>query len=102
MLEGVTIFMRGHNPADVVRQIRSRRVSVLVCVPKILEVLRDHVVRLAPEVAVPLERPEHVARRWWRYRRIHRLFGYKFWSFIVGAAPSIRRWRRSGRGWASS
>ena len=87
MLEGVTIFMRGHNPADVVRQIRSRRVSVLVCVPKILEVLRDHVVHLAPEVAAPLERPEHVARRWWRYRRIHRLFGYKFWSFIVGAAP---------------
>ncbi len=86
-LEGVTIFMRGHNPADVVRQIRSRRVSVLVCVPKILEVLRDYVVHLAPEVAAPLERPEHVARRWWRYRRVHRLFGYKFWSFIVGAAP---------------
>ena len=87
MLEGVTVFMRGHNPAAIVRQIRTRRVSVLVCVPKILEVLRDYVVHLAPEVAAPLERPEHVARRWWRYRRVHRLFGYKFWSFIVGAAP---------------
>ena len=87
MLEGVTVFMRGHNPADVVRQIRTRRVSVLVCVPKILEVLRDYVLHLAPEVAAPLEKPEHVARRWWRYRRVHRLFGYKFWSFVVGAAP---------------
>ncbi len=87
MLEGVTVFMRGYNPADIVRQIRTRRVSVLVCVPKILEVLRDYVVHLAPEVAAPLERPEHVARRWWRYREVHRLFGYKFWSFIVGAAP---------------
>ena len=87
MLEGVTVFMRGHNPAAIVRQIRTRRVSVLVCVPKILEVLRDYVVHLAPEVAAPLERPAHVARRWWRYRRVHRLFGYKFWSFIVGAAP---------------
>ena len=87
MLEGVTVFMRGHNPADIVRQIRTRRVSVLVCVPKILEVLRDYVLHLAPEAATPPEKPEHVARRWWRYRRIHRLFGFKFWSFVVGAAP---------------
>src|SRR5262249_10604844 len=27
------------------------------------------------------------ARRWWRYRTIHRAFGLKFWAFIVGAAP---------------
>ena len=87
MLEGVTVFMRGYNPADIVRQIRTRRVSVLVCVPKILDVLRDYVVHVAPETAAPLSRPEHVARRWWRYRRVHRLFGYKFWSFVVGAAP---------------
>jgi long-chain acyl-CoA synthetase len=87
MLEGVTVFMRGYNPADIVRQIRTRRVSVLVCVPKILEVLRDYVLHVAPEAATPPERPEHVARRWWRYRRVHRLFGFKFWSFVVGAAP---------------
>src|SRR5262249_35908263 len=24
---------------------------------------------------------------WWRYRRVHRAFGWKFWAFIVGAAP---------------
>ena len=87
MLEGVTVFMRGYNPEDIVRQIRTRRVSVLVCVPKILEVLRDHVLHVAPETAEPLAKPEHVAWRWWRYRKIHRLFGYKFWSFVVGAAP---------------
>src|SRR5206468_5629559 len=28
-----------------------------------------------------------VAWRWWRYRRIHRMFGLKFWAFVVGAAP---------------
>ncbi len=87
MLEGVTVFMRGYDPAEIVRRIRTRRVSVLVCVPKILDVLRAYVVQLAPEAAAPLDRPEHVARRWWRYRRVHRLFGYKFWSFVVGAAP---------------
>ena len=26
-------------------------------------------------------------QRWWRYRRVHRAFGLKFWAFVVGAAP---------------
>ena len=43
MLPGVVVFMRGYNPGDIVEQIRTRRVSVLVSVPKILDVLREHV-----------------------------------------------------------
>jgi len=86
MLPGTVIFMRSYNPADIVREIKSRRVSVLVSVPKILDVLREHVLRVAPEAGTPAP-PAHVAWRWWRYRRIHRLFGLKFWSFVVGAAP---------------
>ncbi len=86
MLPGVVVFMRGYNPVDIVREIKTRRVSVLVSVPKILDVLREHVRRVAPEAAAPAPK-EHVAWRWWRYRRIHRLFGFKFWSCVVGAAP---------------
>ena len=26
-------------------------------------------------------------KRWWIYRRVHKLLGWKFWAFIVGAAP---------------
>ena len=26
-------------------------------------------------------------KRWWHYRRIHRMFGLKFWAMVVGAAP---------------
>src|SRR5207248_6124977 len=44
------------------------------------------VLRVAPEAAAPGPK-QHVLRRWWRYRRIHRLFGLKFWAFVVGAAP---------------
>jgi long-chain acyl-CoA synthetase len=87
MLEGTVVFMRGYNPNDIVRQIRTRRVSVLVSVPKMLDVLREHVLRQAPESADPPPRPERVLRRFWRYRRAHRVFGWKFWSFVVGAAP---------------
>jgi long-chain acyl-CoA synthetase len=86
MLPGTVVFMRGYNPTDIITQIKTRRVSVLVSVPKILDVLRHHVLRVAPDAATP-GRHQHVVRRLWRYRHIHRLFGFKFWSFVVGAAP---------------
>ena len=86
MLPGVVVFMRGYNPLEIVAQIKARRISVVVSVPKILDVLRDHARRMAPDVAIPGPK-QHFARRWWRYRRIHRAFGFKFWAFVVGAAP---------------
>jgi len=87
MLNSVTVFMRGFNPVDIARQIRTQRVSVLVCVPKILDVLRNYIESHIPETCEPATQTEHVAKRWWRYRKVHRLFGYKFWAFVVGAAP---------------
>ncbi len=86
MLPGVVVFTRSYAPDDIIRQIRERRISVLVSVPKMLEVLRDHVIRVAPEAATaPVTM--HWARRWWTFRRIHRMFGFKFWAMVVGAAP---------------
>jgi long-chain acyl-CoA synthetase len=87
MLPGVVVFTRSYAPDDIVRQIKERRISVLVCVPKILEVLRDYVIRVAPEAAAPPPAGMHWAKRWWHYRRIHRMFGFKFWAMVVGAAP---------------
>ena len=87
LLPGLVVFTRSYAPDDIVRQIRERRISVLVCVPKILDVLRDYIIRVAPEAAEPPPAGMHWARRWWHYRRIHRMFGFKFWSMVVGAAP---------------
>lgn len=87
MLPGVVVFMRGYNPAEIIHQIHSRRISVLVSVPKILEILREYVVRRFPELEHLPDSRSHWLLRWWKYRRVHRLFGWKFWSFIVGAAP---------------
>jgi long-chain acyl-CoA synthetase len=87
MLTGTVVFTRSLTPEDIVTQIRTRRVSVLVCVPKILEVLRDHVQRVLPETKVPPPAGMHWTKRWWRYRTAHRLFGFKFWAIVVGAAP---------------
>jgi len=86
MLGGVVVFMRGYNPIDIVSQVKKRRISVVVSVPKILDVLREHVLRVAPEAATPSPK-RHWVRRWWHFRKIHRIFGLKFWAFVVGAAP---------------
>ena len=100
MVRGTVIFTRSFNPHDIIRLIRSRRVSVLVCVPKILDVLREHVLRAYPETADPPPAGISIPGRWWRYRRVHRALGLKFWAFVVGAAPLPpdleEFWRRMG------
>ncbi len=87
MVDGTVVFMRSFNPHDIARIVKSWRISVIVCVPKILEVLRDHALRIDPNAATPPETRLSIPKRWWRYRSIHRMFGFKFWAFVVGAAP---------------
>jgi long-chain acyl-CoA synthetase len=87
LLSGVVVFNRTFAPDEIVTQIRTRRISVLVSVPKILEVLRDYMLTAAPETANAPERKMHWMQRWWYYRRAHRMFGLKFWAMVVGAAP---------------
>lgn len=87
LIPGAAVFMRGYSPHEIVRQIRGRRVSVVTAVPKLLEVLRQHVLHQFPEAADRSAATSHWIFRWWRYRRIHAFFGWKFWAFVIGAAP---------------
>jgi long-chain acyl-CoA synthetase len=95
MLPGLVVFMRGYNPAQIVEQIKTRRVSVLVSVPKILDVLKEHAIRITADPKVgttsspaPTGGPMmRIAKRWWHHRAVHRMLGWKFWAFVVGAAP---------------
>ncbi|HEY5616539.1 MAG TPA: AMP-binding protein [Vicinamibacterales bacterium] len=100
MLRGTVIFTRSLNPHDIIDVIRTRRVSVLVSVPKILDVLREYVTRAIPESAEASPARTSIPGRWWRYRRVHSAFGLKFWAFVVGAAPLSTElegfWRRMG------
>jgi long-chain acyl-CoA synthetase len=100
MVDGTVIFMRSTNPHDIVRMVKQHRVSVLVCVPKMLDVLKVHAARIDPATATPDERRTSILARWWRYRRVHRAFGLKFWAFVVGGAPLPPAleafWRRLG------
>ena len=100
MVRGTVIFTHSFNPHDLLRLIHARRVSVLVCVPKILDVLREHVARTFPESMEAPPAGMSVLGRWWKYRRVHSALGAKFWAFIVGAAPLLpdleEFWRRMG------
>ncbi|HEV8145346.1 MAG TPA: AMP-binding protein [Bryobacteraceae bacterium] len=87
MIAGTVVFQRSYHPAEIVSQIRARRISVLVSVPKILEVLRDWILREYPETAIAPPPGMRWWRRWWRFRRVHSRFGWKFWAMIAGAAP---------------
>jgi long-chain acyl-CoA synthetase len=103
MLSGGVVFMRGYNPTEIARQIKTRRITLLVGVPKMLDVLRGHVLQQVPEAHEATEgagADRWVLTRIWRYRRVHRLLGWKFWAFVVGAAPLEREledfWTRLG------
>ena len=64
MLPGVVVFMRGYNPGEIVDADPKRaRISVLVSVPKILDVLREHVARGHGSLAVAEAAGRLAARR---------------------------------------
>jgi len=67
---------------------RRERISVLAAVPRVLALLRDLLIADHPELTAEIEaaRGGTIWKRWWRFRRIHRSFGYKFWAFVCGGA----------------
>jgi long-chain acyl-CoA synthetase len=86
VLEAEVVFLRSQNPREVARQVKRRRASVIVAVPKMLELLREVMEADFPESRAAAER-RGWWWAWWQYRRVHRKLGWKFWAFIVGAAP---------------
>jgi long-chain acyl-CoA synthetase len=94
ILGATTIFLESFSPADLLDTIRRERVSVLVAVPRLIESLEREVERRLEMVGRQEEfrkdfwaaDGQHFLGRWWRFRRIHRLLGWKFWAFISGGA----------------
>ena len=75
-------------PVRVVSLIKRERISVLVAVPRVLELLREHLRGRFPGLLEELEASAGIPawKRWWRFRRVHRAFGLKFWACICGGA----------------
>ena len=106
LLAGTVLFQDTLNPTEVMRSIKDERVSVVVAVPRLMASLKDKIER-DMEAASRTEwfhrqleaaKDEHFTKRWWRFRKIHNQFGWKFWAFISGGAAldaeTEEFWRR--------
>jgi long-chain acyl-CoA synthetase len=108
LLGGCVYFQDSLNPAEVMATIQSERISVLVAVPRVLEALQS---KLERDLDLEGNREkflrdfqaaerDNVWRRLWRFRNIHRRFGWRFWAVISGGAtlePRAERfWGRTG------
>jgi long-chain acyl-CoA synthetase len=84
LLEGSTALTTEMHPSRIIRMIHDHRITVAVCVPRILENLRSVV-------------NERKNESWFA---THRQFGWKFWAFVVGGArldPELERFWRNRR-----
>ena len=94
-LLGVAIvFEPSANPTEIIRTIKRERATTLIAVPRMLDILkigieRDFEMRGLREWfarSFDEAKGRKFLRRAWRFRRIHRRFGWKFWAFISGGA----------------
>jgi long-chain acyl-CoA synthetase len=108
LIGATVLFTESIKPSDILHAIKKERVSVLITVPRLLGSMRE---RFEAEMRSTLSEDkmrsaleaagqEHFARRWWRFRRVHSQFGWKFWAIISGGATLDRDdeefWRRLG------
>lgn len=73
---------------DIIDRIRTRRISALASVPRVLDLLQSNLLQRFPDLSerMATSKGAKAWQRWWRFRDVHRLFGFKFWAFICGGA----------------
>jgi long-chain acyl-CoA synthetase len=94
LLGATTVFEPSTNPSEIIRTIKRERATALIAVPRMLDGLHAGIERdfEATGQKTWLTREfdavqgQKFLRRAWRFRRIHRRFGWKFWAFISGGA----------------
>lgn len=108
LLGGEVHFQKSFNPSKIVRAIKRNRISVIVVVPRVVDALREWVERdyaargQKEQLHKQLSALEgkNFLRQWWKFRRLHRRFGWKFWAFVSGGARLDEQteifWRRLG------
>ena len=82
------------NPAEVIHLIARDRINVCIAVPRMLESLQAHIEREYQsrgalegfQRKMASMEGVHFARRWWRMRELHSMFGWQFWAFISGGS----------------
>ncbi len=94
LLGATVVFEQSANPSEIIRAVKRERATALIAVPRMLDALHAGIERefeargLRSWLAKTFEAAngQEFLRRAWRFRRIHRRFGWKFWAFISGGA----------------
>lgn len=70
----------------LIELIRRERISVLASVPRVLALLKADLEMNHPGLTERIAAAQKLNpwQRWWRFRKIHRQFGLKFWAFVSG------------------
>ncbi|HEX7288573.1 MAG TPA: AMP-binding protein [Candidatus Angelobacter sp.] len=96
-------FQDDFKPSDVIATIRAERISVLAAVPRVVESFKNRLeAELSPAIRKYWEiaENERFLKRVWRFRKVHRYLGWKFWAIISGGAALDQTteefWRRLG------
>jgi long-chain acyl-CoA synthetase len=98
LLGATVIFENSSRHTEMICTIKRERATALIAVPRMLDVLRSGLLLdweaagKSAKFAKKLERAakQKFLRRAWRFRGIHRRFGWKFWAFISGGAALSR------------
>ena len=108
LLGGEVLFQESLSPSQIVETVKRERISAVIAVPRILDALRE---KIESEYeargkleglrsAIASSDGRHFLRRWWTFRAIHNMFGWKFWAFVSGGAtlnPDTEEfWQRLG------
>ena len=75
-------------PSRMTELIRRERISVLIAVPRVLHLLRTHLLARYGRLPGDVEQAKSLSiwKRWWRFRQVHSALGWKFWAVISGGA----------------
>ena len=108
LLGGEVFLQESLNPSQIIETVKRERISVMVTVPRVLETLCEKVKTVYEgrgmldqfRKAIESSEGRHFIWRWWKFRRVHRMFRWKFWAFVSGGATlnaeTERFWRRLG------
>ena len=94
LLGATVIFEHSANPSEIMRTVKRERATALIAVPRMLDALHAGIERDVDaclrttwlQKNLEAANGEKFLQRTWRFRRIHRKLGWKFWAFISGGA----------------
>jgi long-chain acyl-CoA synthetase len=94
LLGATVVFEPSANPGGIIRTVKRERATALIAVPRMLDALHAGIEREFEargqsnwlKKKIEAANGKKFLRRAWRFRQIHRRFGWKFWAFISGGA----------------